>query len=120
MKIEISRCWPVILGMTTALFSVSAIADVFAIAGVKGDRKGRTVLTTEPCDVSLEKIQYGYSKATLGEMRRAFYYTSKGETNEGCWKHDAGSVVLLWPTENILRRWPVKNFEVVAAAPTWD
>lgn len=108
-----------VIVLTALLLPVSAYAEVFAIAGVKGDRKGRTVLTKEPCTVQLDHVQYGYSKATLGEMHRAFYYTGDGMTNEGCWKHDAGSVVLVWPTENILRRWPTKNFEIVANRPNW-
>lgn len=89
-----------------------ANAEVFAVGGIRGDAKGRTVLTTDPCDVELKAIQYGFSKATLGAMRRTFYYTSEGITNEGCWKHDAGTVVLVWPTETVLRRWPVENFKI--------
>jgi len=105
------------LTLTTA-----AHADTFAVGGVKGDSKGRTVLTTEPCGFNADSFQVGISKALLGNMRRAFYYTSNGMTNEGCWKHDAGTIVLVWPTENIMRRWPIKNFKLEAAAvgPTWD
>lgn len=106
--------------LAAMLLPVSAHAEVFAIAGVKGDRGGRTVLTTDPCDLKIDHIQYGVSKATLGGMRRVFYYTSAGVTNEGCWKHDSGSVVLVWPTENILRRFPVKNFKIVVDRPNWN
>ena len=87
-------------------------AEVFAVGGIKGDSKGRTVLTTDACELKLSAIQYGFSRATLGVMRRAFYYTTDGITNEGCWKHDAGTVVLVWPTETTLRRWPVENFKI--------
>jgi len=109
-----------VIAIAALLLPVSANAEVFAVAGVKGDWKGRTVLTTDPCTLKLDSVQYGYSKATLGDMRRAFYYTSDGVTNEGCWRHDAGSVVLVWPTENILRRWPTKNFKIVSNRPSWN
>lgn len=106
-------------------FATATHAETFAIGGVKGDWKGRTILTTEPCEFKMDSLQIGVSKATLSSMRRAFYYTGDGMTNEGCWKHDAGTIVLVWPTENILRRWPIAHFEIVAKGrpatrPTWD
>jgi len=117
-----------IIAATLAASVSAAHADTFAIGGVKGDSKGRTILTTEPCEFKMDSFQIGVSKATLGSMRRAFYYTSDGVTNEGCWKHDAGTVVLVWPTENIMRRWPIANFKITAEGrpaqaatrPTWD
>ena len=113
---------------TTTLAAIAALtlttaahADTFAVGGVKGDSKGRTVLTTEPCGFKADSFQVGISKATLGDMRRAFYYTSDGGTNEGCWRHDAGTVVLVWPTENIMRRWPVANFKLAERkADAWE
>lgn len=103
------------------LAATAAQADTFAIGGMKGDRKGRTVLTTEPCALKLDSLQLGTNKATLSNMRRAFYYTADGLTNEGCWRHDAGTVVLAWPSENILRRWPVGNFKVIdRKASAWE
>lgn len=115
--------------MKTAIFAAAvavsmapAFADVFAVGGMKGDRAGRTVLTTEPCAEKLDALRLGTNKGTLEGLRRAFYYTGDGRTNEGCWKHEAGSVLLVWPTENVIRRWPVKNFKIEAAtvAPSWE
>ena len=107
--------------LAVATLATAAHADTFAIGGMKGDRKGRTVLTTEPCELKLNSLQLGTNKATLANMRRAFYYTSDGLTNEGCWRHDAGTVVLAWPSENILRRWPVGNFKVTdRKASAWE
>ena len=104
-----------------ATLATTAHADTFAIGGMKGDRKGRTVLTTEPCALKLDSLQLGTNKATLANMRRAFYYTSDGLTNEGCWRHDARTLVLAWPSENILRRWPVGNFKVTdRKASAWE
>jgi len=101
--------------------ATSAHADTFAVAGVKGDRKGRTILTTSPCELKLDALALGTTKANLAGMRRAFYYTSDGMTAEGCWRHDAGTVLLAWPDERILRRWPVKNFDVIERkASAWE
>ena len=99
-----------------------AFADVFAVGGVKGDSAGRTVLTTEPCNQKMDTFTLGTTKATADGMRRVFYYTRDGLTSEGCWKHEAGTVLLVWPSENIIRRWPIKNFKIEAAAvaPSWD
>ena len=99
-----------------------AFADVFAVGGVKGDSAGRTVLTTTPCIEKIDTLKLGSNKAALEGMRRAFYYTGDGTTNEGCWKHEAGTILLVWPTENVLRRFPIKNFKIEAAssAPSWD
>jgi hypothetical protein len=104
-----------------ASLTMTAHADTFAISGVKGDRKGRTILTTSPCELKLDALALGTTKANLSGMRRAFYYTSDGLTAEGCWRHDAGTVLLAWPAERILRRWPIKNFDVIERkASAWE
>lgn len=104
-----------------ATLITSAQADTFAVSGVKGDRKGRTILTTSPCELKLDALALGTTKANLANMRRAFYYTSDGMTAEGCWRHDAGTVLLAWPAERILRRWPIKNFDVTERkASAWE
>ena len=111
-----------ILAATLAVSVAPAFADVFAVGGVKGDSAGRTVLTTEPCNQKVDTFALGTTKAVADGMRRAFYYQGDGRTNEGCWKHEAGTVLLVWPTENIMRRFPIKNFKIEAAAvsPSWD
>ena len=111
-----------IMAAVVAVSVAPAFADVFAVGGVKGDSAGRTVLTTEPCEQKIDNFLLGTSKATTTGMRRAFYYQGDGRTNEGCWKHEAGTILLLWPTENVIRRFPVKNFKLEAAAvsPSWD
>ena len=104
-----------------ASLTMTAHADTFAISGVKGDRKGRTILTTSPCELKLDALALGTTKANLSGMRRAFYYTGDGATAEGCWRHDAGTVLLAWPAERILRRWPIKNFDVTERkASAWE
>ena len=110
-----------IAAVLVATLALPAHAEIFATAGVKGDRDGRTVLTTDPCEIKFDLLQIGLNKTTTSEMRRAFYYTSDGTTNEGCWKHDAETVVMVWPVEPFVRRWPVSSFKVVdRKTSAWD
>lgn len=95
-----------------ALGSVAANAGIFATAHNDSKFGGKTVLTTEPCLLKIDTNQFGNSKANLDGLQRAFYFTRDGETNEGCWKHEYGSVLLVWPSENIMRRRPIGNFDL--------
>jgi len=96
-------------------------ASTFAVGGMLGDKKGRTILTTEACSQKIESFQLGTNSLKTEGMRRAFYFTSKGMTNEGCWRHEAGSILLIWPTESVIRRWPVDNFKLAKpSALSWD
>jgi hypothetical protein len=108
--------------LAVATLATAAHADVFATGPMADDRDGRVVLTTEICAQKLDTLALGTNKSALDGLRRAFYYTGAGVTNEGCWKHEAGTVLLVWPSENIIRRRPVKNFKLEPAAvgPTWD
>lgn len=111
-----------ILAACVAASMTPAFADVFATGPMKGDSSGRVVLTTEGCEQKIDNFTLGTSKATTTGMRRAFYYQGDGRTNEGCWKHEAGTILMLWPTENVMRRFPIKNFTIEAEAvtPSWD
>jgi len=104
-----------------ALVSIDLHASTFAIGGMLDDKKGRTVLTTEACSQKIESFQLGTNNFKIDGMRRAFYFTGKGMTNEGCWRHEAGSILLIWPTESVVRRWPVHNFKLAKpSALSWD
>ena len=111
-----------VLAATLAVSVAPALADVFATGPMKGDSNGRVVLTTEACSQKVDTFALGTNKAAVDGMRRAFYYQGDGRTNEGCWKHEAGTILLVWPTENVMRRFPVKNFKMKAEAviPSWD
>ena len=111
-----------VLAATLAVSVAPALADVFATGPMKGDSNGRVVLTTEACSQKVDTFALGTNKAAVDGMRRAFYYQGDGRTNEGCWKHEAGTILLVWPTENVIRRFPIKNFKIEAAAvsPSWD
>jgi len=111
----------IITAVLAATLATTGHADIFATAGVKDDRNGRTVLTTDPCGITFDRVYIGVGKIIPSEMRRAFYYTSDGTTNEGCWKHDAETVVMVWPAEPFVRRWPVSSFKVVdRKTSAWD
>lgn len=86
-----------------------AQADVFATTHATGSWSTHGVLTTEPCALDIK------DKDT---SRRIFYYTKSGETGEGCWRHDAGTILLTW-ADGAVRRWPVSNFKIVAAR-SWE
>jgi hypothetical protein len=111
-----------ILAAAVAATVSPAFADVFATGPMKGDSRGAVVLTTEPCAQKVDTFALGTNKAATDGMRRAFYYQGDGLTNDGCWKHEAGTILLVWPTENVMRRFPIKNFKIEAAsvAPSWD
>lgn len=96
-----------ILFAALAAMTPVANADVFATAHVKGDLFGKGILTTEPC--ALPDKPAG--------MKRIFMYTGKGETHEGCWQHDNGTVLLMWD-DGAVRRWPVRNFKLTATS--WE
>ena len=95
-----------------ATLTLPAHAEIFATANNKDDRNGRTVLTTDPCEIKFDLLQIGLNKITTSEMRRAFYYTSDGKTNEGCWKYDAETIVIVWERQG-KRRYPINMFSLM-------
>lgn len=112
-----------IIAATVAALTLSTLghADTFATAPVKGERNGQTILTTEPCELALDAQALGTIKGNLSNMRRAFYYMGNGATEEGCWRHDAGTVVLAWPASTLLRRWPLANFKLAErTTASWE
>jgi hypothetical protein len=104
-----------------AATATTAHADVFAIAGMAPPDKGRTILTTEPCALTIDAAALKTTPANVENMRRVFYYLNDGRTEEGCWKYDAETVVLAWPASNILTRRPLANFTLKrrAGAAAW-
>jgi hypothetical protein len=102
----------IITAVLAATLTTAAHADTFATAAVKGEPKGKTILTTDACTLALDPVVLGTTAGNLTGMRRAFYYTDAGATEEGCWRHDAGTVLLAWPASKLLRRWPIANFKL--------
>jgi hypothetical protein len=102
----------IITAVLAATLTTAAHADTFATAAVKGEPKGKTILTTDACTLALDAVALGTTAGNLTGMRRAFYYTDAGATEEGCWRHDAGTVLLAWPASKLLRRWPIANFKL--------
>lgn len=97
------------LAIALILTSTAAQADVFATTHATGSWSTHGVLTTEPCQLDIKDRD---------ASRRIFYYNAKGETGEGCWRHDAGTILLTW-ADGAVRRWPVSNFKIVAAR-SWE
>jgi hypothetical protein len=102
----------IITAVLAATLTTTTHADTFATAAVKGEPKGKTILTTDACTLALDPVVLGTTAGNLTGMRRAFYYTDAGATEEGCWRHDAGTVLLAWPASKLLRRWPIANFKL--------
>ena len=95
--------------MLMLVSAIPANADVYATGGMKNDWRGKTVLTTEPCQQDVARFNLNLKQE---DMKRVFYMTGDGQTSDGCWKHDNGSVLLAWPIENVVRRWPISNFKL--------
>jgi hypothetical protein len=111
----------IITAVLAATLTTAAHADTFATAAVKGEPKGKTILTTDACALALDAVALGTTAGNLTGMRRAFYYTDAGATEEGCWRHDAGTVLLAWPASKLLRRWPIANFKLAERkADAWE
>ena len=89
--------------------AIPAQADIYATSGMKGDWRGKTVLTTEPCQQDVSRFNLNLKQE---DMKRVFYMTGEGQTNDGCWKHDNGTVLLAWPSENVVVRRPISNFKL--------
>jgi hypothetical protein len=80
----------------TALLCSTAHAqfDTPVVATMNNMGKGKIVLLDEPCETDKTKV-----------MKRAFYYTRDNHTSDGCWKVDAGTVVIHWENDG-KRRYP--------------
>jgi hypothetical protein len=76
--------------------SFSAHAETFADTSNKGG--GKIAILTDWC----------VSNAAL---KRAYYYTKDGDTNDGCWYLDGDTIVIEW-NNSARKRYPVKIFKL--------
>ena len=83
--------------LLSALLAVPAVADTKAYRSLK--QGGEIVLTDEAC----EKFE---------DMQRAYWYNDKGETYDGCWRHDDRTIYFKWSNEGE-SRYPKTKFKVV-------
>jgi hypothetical protein len=79
-------------------------AQAEAIARTPNTGGGYIVLTDERCVVN---------KKDYSPLKRAYSYTAKGYTFEGCYGIEDDTVITVWPDGNEQRRYPINNFELI-------
>jgi hypothetical protein len=100
MKIRLSICLVTVLA---AIF-VAESAKAEAIAKSPNNGGGFIVLTNEPCV---------YKNKDYAPLKRAYSYTAKGYTFEGCFGIEDDTVVTVWMDSNEKRRYPLSGFELL-------
>jgi len=83
---------------------LSQTANAEAIAKTPNTGGGFIVLTNEPCI---------YKGKDYTPLKRAYSYTAKGYTFEGCFGIEDETVITVWQDGNEQRRYPVSNFELI-------
>jgi hypothetical protein len=87
--------------MLLPLLAATSIAHASNFAEVDNHAGGKIVLMTTACET--DKAQ-----------SRAYYYTKDNLTEDGCWKYDAETVVIVWEKEG-KRRYPINHFTLLGA-----
>ena len=85
----------IILAAIATVFSFAAQADTFAEADNQAG--GKIAILTAKCENKTDS--------------RAYYYTSDGNTEEGCWRYDSGTVVIEWEKSG-RKRYPISVFKL--------
>ena len=78
-------------------------AQAEAIAQSPNEGGGFIVLTNEICVIG---------KKTFNELRRVYGYTSRGDTQEGCFMLEDETVVVVWDSGN-KKRYPASGFTLI-------
>lgn len=93
------KAWHLLLITSLACMCIDKChADNFAQTDNMG--KGKIVIRTEDCGNKL-----------LGDSK-AYYYTAEGITEDGCWKYDGDTIVIVWEKDG-RRRYPISYFELL-------
>lgn len=71
--------------LTILFFCNFCYANV--IATMPNKAGGKIVLTNETCS---------YNNKTYGNLKRTYYYTQEGYTNEGCFYLEDDTIVVIW------------------------
>jgi len=87
--------------MLLSLLAAATVAHADNFAESDNQAGGKIVLMTDAC--STDKTQ-----------SRAYYYTKDNLTEDGCWKYDAETVVIVWEKEG-KRRYPISHFSLLGA-----
>jgi|694.fasta_scaffold19446_18 hypothetical protein len=100
MKIRLAIC---VVTVLAAIF-IAESARAEAIAKTPNNGGGFIVLTNEPCI---------YKGKDYSPLKRAYSYTARGYTFEGCFGIEDETVITVWQDGNEQRRYPVSNFELI-------
>lgn len=89
--------------LAVCLAGLAGFANAESIASSPNDGNGKIVLTDEAC------IHKGKPYPPL---KRAYTFTGKGNTFEGCYGVEDDTVVVVWilGNETEKRRYPISNF----------
>jgi len=87
--------------MLLSFLAAASIAHADNFAEADNAAGGKIVLMTDACE-------------TDKSLSRAYSYTKDNRTEDGCWKYDAETIVILWEKEG-KRRYPINHFSLLNA-----
>lgn len=79
-----------------AALTFTAHAEPFADTDNQG--RGKIVIMTDTCPA-------------MPSESRAYFYTAEGQTEEGCWRYDADTILIQWEKQG-KRRYPIAYFRL--------
>ena len=83
-----------------AIFLAAAtLAHADNFAETDNQAGGKITIMTDACEIDKN-------------LSRAYFYTSGGITEEGCWKYDAETIVIVWEKQG-KRRYPINMFSLM-------
>ena len=86
-----------IIASAIALAASTAAANPFA--EVENQGGGKITLLTDTCQAK-------------PQLSRAYFYTSIGVTEDGCWSYDGDTIVVEWQQQG-RRRYPISAFRLL-------
>jgi hypothetical protein len=87
--------------MLLPFLAAASIAHASNFAEVENQAGGKIVLMTTACE-------------TDKSQSRAYNYTKDNLTEDGCWKYDAETIVIIWEKEG-KRRYPISQFSLLGS-----
>ena len=81
------------------LLAAASVAHADNFAETDNQAGGKITIMTDVCEA--DKAQ-----------SRAYFYTRDGLTEEGCWKYDAETIVIVWERQG-KRRYPINMFSLM-------
>lgn len=90
------------------IFLIPSLANAEAIANMPNKAGGKIVLTDEVCK---------HKGKTYDGLYRGYNYSKEGYSDEGCYKVEDETIVMVWKTEGDTMRYPLENFTAVKRKP---